>query len=91
MIKAENGIAVVNGFEPIVNVEFTSVVMELFKKIKEETSEDEAEKKVLELVATGIKFQKLNEKDQLEQFLEKEIIKKIVKMFEMMESEEDKE
>lgn len=90
MIKANNGIAVVNGFEPIVDVEFTSVVMELFKKIKEETSEDEAEKKVLELVANGIKFQKLKEADQLEQFLEYKITKNIVKLFEMLESEDDK-
>ena len=91
MIKADCENIVINGEMSVIDAEFTLVVMTLFKMLKGKFSEEKAEKKTQELVANGIKFQKLEEADQLEQFLEKEIIKKIVKMFEMMESEEDKE
>lgn len=45
---------------------------------------------VVKLVKNGIRFQKLKEKDQLDNYLEEEIHKIIAKMFALMESEDDK-
>lgn len=90
MIKVDGGNIVIDGIEPVINAEFTSLVMAMFEKSKEKTSEDEAEKMVVKLVKNGIRYQKLKEKDQLDNYLEEEIHKIIAKMFALMESEDDK-